>query len=118
MSNRRVVDTVLEHRILGPARSRRLFEIAAGWPLGVAVAGTIRNGPPTSAARAGCKEITFVRHVWRNCVLVSLSGLPLLGMSCETRLRDAALNGVDVAASAVFNAAVNAFLTASGILGA
>ena len=83
---------------------------------GVAVASTTRDGPPTAAARTSFKEITFVKHVWRVCVLVSLSGLPLLGMSCETRLRDAALNGVGAAASAVFNSALSNFLAMSGIL--
>lgn len=111
-----VVDTVLEHRILGFARSRGLFAIAVGWPLGVAVARMARNGPPTSAAPTGGKEMTLVKRVWRVCVLVTLSGLPLLGISCATQLRDAALDGVGAAASAVVNSAVNTFLATSGIL--
>ena len=115
-SNRRIVDTVLEHRILSPARSRWLFAIAVCRPLGVAVASTARNGPPGFAAGTGCQEMTFVKFVWRVCVLLSFSGLPLLGMSCETRLRDAALDGVGAAASAVFNSAVTTFLATSGIL--
>ena len=112
----RVVDTVLEHRILGLARSRWLFEIAVRRPLGAAAARTARTGQPTFAARTGGKEMAFVKSVWRVCVLVSLSGLPLLGMSCATQLRNAALDGVGAAASAVFNSAVNTFLATSGIL--